>query len=128
MVHIKHKIRGATKIEIRGEPRYRSRRGIRRTQRKTPGNRTVVHYKKKAPGKALCAICKNYLHGLPRGLPVKIRRLSKTDRTVQRPFGANLCSPCTREILIWRARVKHKLARPDEVPISLREFILPGAK
>ncbi len=122
MVHVKHRTRGAPKIEMKGAPRYRSR-SLTRVQRRTPGGRTVTHYNKQKPGFAVCAICKKPLHGLPREVPVRVKKLTRTDLTVQRPFGANLCSPCTREILIWRARIKHKLSRADEIPISFREFV-----
>jgi len=122
MVHGKHKTRGAPKIEMKGAPRYRSR-SFRKTQTRTPGGKTIVQYTKPKPGFAVCAICKNPLHGLKRGTPIQIRKLTRTDLTVQRPFGANLCSPCTREILIWRARIKHKMAKADDVPISYREFV-----
>ena len=123
MVHVKHRTRGAPKIVMRGEPRFKSRRGLRRTQRKTPGSITVVHYEKKKAGKPLCAICKNYLHGIPRAKPIVMSHMSRTEKTVQRPFGANLCSPCTRKVLVWKARVKHKIAKADDVPIHYREFV-----
>jgi len=127
MVHVKHRTRGAPKIEMKGAPRYRSRVSLVRVQRKTPGGKTVTHYKKQKPGFAICAICKKPLHGLPRVIPVRVKSLTRTDLTVQRPFGANLCSHCSREILIWRARVKHKLLRVDEIPISYKEFVKIGA-
>ena len=127
MVHVKHKTRGAPKIEMKGAPKYRSRVAHRKTQRRTPGGKTVTHYIKPKPGFAICAICKKPLHGISREASAKAKKLSRTDLTVQRPFGANLCSPCTREIIIWRARVKHKLTRPDEIPISLKEFVKIGA-
>ena len=124
MVHVKHTTRGAAKVAMRGEPRYRARKGIRRVQRKTPGGRTVVHYEKKNISKAVCAICKGYLQGLNIGTSAEMKKLSRTDRTVQRPFGAYLCSPCSREILSWRARVKHKLVKADDVPIHYRQFVM----
>lgn len=123
MVHVKHKTRGAPKIEMRGAPRYRSRTAYRQTQRKTPGGKTVVHYVNRKPGFAICAICKKPLHGITRATPVKTKNLTRTDLTVQRPFGANLCSPCSREIIVWRARLKHKMVRKDDVPITYREFV-----
>jgi large subunit ribosomal protein L34e len=122
MVHIKHRIRGAPKIEMKGAPRYRSRSLIK-SQRKTPGGKTVTHYTKPKPGFAVCAICKKPLHGLPREVPIRVGRLTRTALTVQRPFGANLCSRCSREIIVWRAKVKHKIAKKDDVPINFREFV-----
>gem|GEM_PF-326580 len=122
MVHTKHTTKRKGRIETRGEPRYRSR-SLRQVQRKTPGSRTVTHYEKRLPGVALCAICKDTLHGLPRANNAKVKRFSKSTLTVQRPFGANLCSSCSRDIIRWRARVQHNLCREDEVPISYRQYV-----
>ena len=123
MVHIKHKVRGAPKIVMKGAPRYRSRVAYRKTQRKTPGGKTINQYIKRRPGVAICAICKKPLHGLPRKNITEMQKTNRTSRTIQRPFGANLCSPCSREILRWRARIKHKLLKADDIPISYREFV-----
>ena len=123
MVHIKHKIRGAPKIEMRGEPRYRARKGIRRVARKTPGSKTIIHYEKKVYGTPICAICKKNLHGVKRGTSIAMSKLTRTDLTVQRPFGANLCSPCSREILRWRARLKHNFVKENEIPLAIKQYI-----
>jgi large subunit ribosomal protein L34e len=123
MVHVKHKVRGAPKIEMKGAPRYRSKVSLVRVQRRTPGGRTVTHYKKPKPNIAKCAICKMPLHGLPRLIPAKAKKAKRTVLTIQRPFGANLCSSCMRDILRWRVRLKYKLCNIDEIPISIKEFV-----
>jgi large subunit ribosomal protein L34e len=126
MVHTKHATRGKSRIEMRGEARYRSR-SFKRVQRKTPGARTVTHYTKSSPSVALCGLCKEPLHGLPRARDIKVRSFSRSQLTVQRPFGANLCSGCSREIIRWRARVQHKLVRLDEIPISYKQYVKVSA-
>ena len=105
-----------------GKPRHRSR-SFKRVQRKTPGGRTVTHYKHKMHGKHLCAICKNLVHGRPRGRPVEIKRLNKSARSPERPFGGMFCSNCSRHIIILRARLKNKIIKAEEIPISLREYV-----
>ncbi|HKZ49749.1 MAG TPA: hypothetical protein VJ110_01980 [Candidatus Nanoarchaeia archaeon] len=125
MVHIKHRTRHGGKLIMKGAPRYRSRT-FRKVQRKTPGSKTVVQYIKRNPSVAHCGSCKNPLHGLPRARDRKIKHFSRTQLTTQRPFG-NLCSSCSRDIIRWRARVQHKLARPDEIPISYRQYVKVGA-
>ncbi|MCL2156598.1 MAG: 50S ribosomal protein L34e [Methanobrevibacter sp.] len=77
------------------ELRYRSR-SYRRIHRKTPGSKTVLRYKKKKPSKHVCAECGQLLHGVPRGRPYEIRKLSKTKKRPNRPFGGYLCSKCAR--------------------------------
>ncbi len=122
MAHKRTKTKGAAKIEMRGETRYRSRT-LRRVQRVTPGGRTVVHYNYKSQGKHTCAICGDVLLGKPRGKPFEIAKLSKSERKPERPFGGMLCSPCSRRIMKLRAQLKGGLIKQEEVPISLRGYV-----
>jgi len=71
-------------------------RTYRRVHVRTPGGRTVLHMKRRAPEKPHCANCRIVLHGTVRALPFEIRKLSKTERRPQRPFGGVLCSSCAR--------------------------------
>ncbi|OPY26735.1 MAG: 50S ribosomal protein L34e [Methanobacterium sp. PtaU1.Bin242] len=83
--------------------RYRSR-SYKRTFKKTPGGRTVLHYKKKKPSKHLCAECGKLLHSVPRGRPYQIKKLSKSKKRPNRPYGGNLCSECMRKVFKKEAR------------------------
>jgi large subunit ribosomal protein L34e len=76
------------------EGRKRSR-SFRRIYVKTPGGRTVIHYKRRKPGRAKCG-CGAVLMGAPRGIPSVMRKLSKTEKRPERPFGGVLCSKCMR--------------------------------
>jgi len=79
-------------------PQLRSR-SLRRKRIRTPGNRLIVRYEDRRPKIAKCAICKKPLHGIPRLNPVDMRKLAKTKRRPERPYGGNLCSSCMRELL-----------------------------
>jgi large subunit ribosomal protein L34e len=79
--------------------RFKSRT-FRRVKVKTPGGKTVTQYKKKKPAKAICSGCKNPLKGVPRERPYKMRKLAKTKKRPERPFGGALCSKCTRKRII----------------------------
>ncbi|MGL6297610.1 MAG: 50S ribosomal protein L34e [Methanobacteriaceae archaeon] len=83
--------------------RYRSR-SYKRTFKKTPGGNTVLRYKKKKPSKHICAKCGEQLHGVPRGRPYEIRKLSKSKKRPNRPYGGYLCTKCTREHFKSEAR------------------------
>ncbi|ABU82373.1 50S ribosomal protein L34e [Ignicoccus hospitalis] len=74
-------------------PAYRSR-SRRRVYKRTPGGKTVVHFEKRKPKAARCAICGRPLGGVPRGRPVEIRKLSKTERRPERPYGGYICHAC----------------------------------
>ena len=83
--------------------RYRSR-SYKRTFKKTPGGVTVLHYKKKKPSKHLCADCGKLLHAVPRARPYQIRKLPKSKKSPNRPYGGYLCSECARKIFKREAR------------------------
>ncbi len=72
-------------------------RNLKRRKTRTPGNRLVIHYRGKKHGKAICAICKRPLHGVPNLKSSSMRKLPKTKRRPERPFGGSLCSSCMRE-------------------------------
>ncbi|MDI6737867.1 MAG: 50S ribosomal protein L34e [Nanoarchaeota archaeon] len=84
-------------------PRYRSRT-FRRVFVKTPGGKTVMHYRKRKPSKAHCAGCGALLHGVPRERPFIMQRMGKTEKRPERTFGGELCSKCTRIRLKGHAR------------------------
>jgi len=110
------------KIEMSGRPRHRSR-SMKRKQVKTPGRKTVTHYEPKMHSKHLCAICNGILHGKPRGRPVEIQKLSKTERGPVRPFGGMLCSGCTRKIMVIRAKIAGKKMNMNDIPLSLKNYV-----
>jgi len=83
---------------------YKRSRSLRRLQVKVPGGRTIVHYKKKKPGKAKCGKCGSILKGIPRERHHKIIKLPKTKKRPERPYGGNLCSNCTRLLIIEKSR------------------------
>ncbi|ADP77677.1 LSU ribosomal protein L34E [Methanothermus fervidus DSM 2088] len=85
------------------QPRYRSR-SYRKVFKRTPGGRTVVHYEKRKPNPARCAGCGKVLHGVPRERPYRIRKLSKTKRRPNRPYGGYYCSECMRKVFKKEAR------------------------
>jgi large subunit ribosomal protein L34e len=86
---------------VRGSRRSRT---FRRIHVKTPGNRVVMHYKKRKPGKAICAICKTELKGVPRERQYKMQNMPKTAKRPERPYGGYLCTKCMRKKIIEKAR------------------------
>ena len=85
------------------KPMHKSRSWKRKVVR-TPGNRLVVHYKKKKVGAAKCARCKKPLSGVPRLRPTELKKLPKTKKRPERPFGGNLCPSCMREVMREKVR------------------------
>ncbi|MBU2562014.1 MAG: 50S ribosomal protein L34e [Nanoarchaeota archaeon] len=89
------------------QPSRRSRT-LRRVHRRTPGSRTVLHFKKRKPAKAICSQCGKVLAGVPRERPYKMQRLPKTKKRPERPYGGRLCSACARRAIIASARKAQK--------------------
>ncbi|MBI4181741.1 MAG: 50S ribosomal protein L34e [Candidatus Aenigmarchaeota archaeon] len=80
----------------------RSRSFRRRTVR-TPGGTLKTRYEDRRPAPAKCAQCKGPLAGVPRAGPAAMRKLAKSSRRPNRPFGGTLCSACSRTVLKARA-------------------------
>lgn len=83
-------------------PRLRSR-SLRRVYVKTPGGRTVIHYRFRRPKVAKCSSCKGSLKGVPHERPNEMKKISKTKRRPSRPY-PNLCSKCMRKKIIEGAK------------------------
>lgn len=84
-------------------PRKRSR-SLRKIYVKTPGGRTTVHYKHRKPKAAKCGRCGARLFGIARERPCRMRKMGKSMKKVNRPYGGNLCSKCMREMFVEKAR------------------------
>ncbi len=74
---------------------------------KVPGGALKIHYKKRKPQFAHCAICATRLLGVPRLLTSKFRNLPKSSKRPKRIFGGYLCSSCARDQIISKARLKY---------------------
>lgn len=77
---------------------------ISRVKRRTSSGRVVIRPKRKKPKIAKCANCGKPLHGVPRKIPSEIRKLAKTKKRPERPYGGYLCSSCMRELFKEKAR------------------------
>ncbi|RLG55183.1 MAG: 50S ribosomal protein L34e [Candidatus Hydrothermarchaeota archaeon] len=85
------------------QPRYRSKAQAKLFVR-VPSGRTVVHYRRRLPGKAVCGVCGALLSGVPRARPAAMRKLPKSKKKPNRPYGGNLCPKCSRRMIIERVR------------------------
>jgi len=79
-------------------------RTFRRVFVKTPGNRTVLHHRKAKPKKATCSKCKKVLPGVASERPYVLRKMSKSAKRPERPYGGILCSSCTRATMKEKAK------------------------
>lgn len=84
-------------------PRYRSRT-FRRVFVRTPGAKTVLHYRRRKNGKPTCAQTGQVLPGVARGTPAQVRALPKSQRRPERPYGGVLSSRAMRRKMVEKAR------------------------
>jgi len=84
-------------------PSKQKSRKLRRVFVKIPGGVTKIHYRRRKPKHAKCAICKKPLHGVPRLIPSKFKDLPKSSKKPIRPY-SNLCSNCMRRTIIEKIR------------------------
>jgi len=108
---------------MKGRPRYRTK-ALKKIRRRTPGGKTIVQYKHKKPGKHICAICKELVHGRPRGRPIEIRKLHKSERSTERPFGGMLCSKCSRKIQSYKAKLRFGVITKEDIPLSVMKYVV----
>jgi|YelNatPaOPRAMG01_1025707.scaffolds.fasta_scaffold05813_13 large subunit ribosomal protein L34e len=71
---------------------------------RVPSGKVSVKKKWKKPAVAKCAVCGKPLQGVPKLRAVEIRKLPKSKRKPERPYGGYLCSKCARELFREKAR------------------------
>lgn len=89
------------------EGKFKSRR-FRRVSVKTPGGKTVKHYRKRKPSPAICAIYGTVLPGVPKMRDSKVRNLPKSQRRPDRPYGGVLSSKAMRVVIKEHARMENE--------------------
>lgn len=78
------------------EGRFKSGR-FRKSKVKLPGGRTTIRFSEQKPKGARCAQTGKRLHGVPRVRPVHARRMAKSAKRPERPFGGELSSEAMRK-------------------------------
>lgn len=78
-------------------------RSLRRVRLRTPAGATT-HYKARGVSGAECPIAHIRLPGVPRLSISRLRKIAKTRRRPQRPFGGVLSSKAMRAIFVMKAR------------------------
>lgn len=78
-------------------------RSMIKVKKRVQGNRTAVHFRRRNPSSAKCGGCGKPLNGVPRLRVTKLKKLSKTKKRPERPYGGHLCTGCSRGV--FRERV-----------------------
>lgn len=67
-------------------------------------SKTILREKRRKIKFAKCAICKKPLHGTKRLEVNELKKLSKSEKRPERPYGGYLCSECAKELFKQKAR------------------------
>jgi len=70
----------------------------------TPGGKNVLRHGLRPPKKPHCANCGKVLAGVARARPNALRKMSKSQKGPSRAYAGMLCSPCSRRVIIAKAR------------------------
>lgn len=73
-------------------------RKAKKIKKRTPSGRSVIRRGRRNPSTAKCAGCGAILHGMPRLRPSDLRKIPKSKRKPNRPYGGRLCSKCMRDV------------------------------
>jgi large subunit ribosomal protein L34e len=76
----------------------------RKTYKKLPGGKTVIKIVQRTPSKPRCATSGQILHGVARGSNTARKKMSKSSKRPQRPYGGVYSSKVSRLILKQRIR------------------------
>lgn len=77
---------------------------MKKVKRRTPSGKINIHKKREKPALAKCANCKKPLQGVPKLVSSQMRKLAKTKRRPEKPYGGYLCTSCSRELFRERIR------------------------
>ncbi len=104
-----------TELNVRGT---RRRLKKKRVAVRTPGGKIVYHYKVKRQSPARCAICGRPLNATPTGPKSFMRKLPKSKKRPNRPYGGYLCPSCLRRIILKRALKEGEILLKGEASVT----------
>ena len=71
---------------------------------KTPGGKTILSHRRRKPSKARCSVTGEVLPGVPQANPTNLRKMTKSQRRPERPFGGVLSGKAMRSHFRAQAR------------------------
>lgn len=101
-----------------------SHRRMKRKSVRVPSGKAVIRTVKGKPGDHACAICSSRLQvKTGRKRPIEISKLSGTRRRISRPYGAHLCTACTRKLFSMKAMIEAKELKPENVDVRFKKYL-----
>ncbi|HHQ45083.1 MAG TPA: 50S ribosomal protein L34e [Candidatus Altiarchaeales archaeon] len=112
------------------EPKKRSR-SVKKVKTRTPGGRTVTHYKAKKHSKNVCGRCSAVLKGVASGGPAEVRKTTRSAKGPAKPYSGVLCTKCLDELARYVTRIEATMVEGFEGldlkrDLSLEKFLPRG--
>jgi len=102
--------------------RFLRTRSKKRVHKRTT-KETKLTFKSKKVSQAHCAICAGHLAGVPRLEKAELKKLSKTKRRPEVPFGGHLCTKCRRTVFEEAAMVKSGVKEIEDVRYQVLPYV-----
>ncbi|MFH1403071.1 MAG: hypothetical protein ABIH11_02245 [Candidatus Altiarchaeota archaeon] len=97
----------------------RRTKSTKKIKKKSPGGRTVTHYKRKDSGAAKCGRCGRILAGVKAGTSAKVRNTSKSGKAPGKPYSGELCNKCLDDMAKYVTRTGVKYSGKDYSDIEV---------
>ncbi|MBN1159727.1 MAG: 50S ribosomal protein L34e [Candidatus Diapherotrites archaeon] len=90
---------------------------------KRASKETRLKFKAKKVSPAHCAACSGILAGVPRKDKAELKKLAKTKRRPQVPFGGHLCASCRKTVFEEAAMVSSGTKEIESVRYKLLPYV-----
>jgi large subunit ribosomal protein L34e len=80
---------------------------------RTPGGRTVTHFKSERAGRAQCGRCGVQLAGVATGSSTEMTGMASSLKAPDRPFGGALCPKCLESLIRYATRTEVKYSASE---------------
>ena len=90
---------------------------------KRASKETRLTFKAKKVSPAHCAVCSGKLAGVPRLEKAQIKKLSKTKRRPEVPFGGQLCTACRRTVFEEAAMVNSGVKEIEDLRFQILPYV-----
>jgi ribosomal protein L34E len=92
---------------------------VKKVKRRTPGARTVTHFRRGRASRIKCGRCGRGLSGVAYS-PAGIRKTPKGSRTPTRPHAGVLCGSCLDALVRYATRMEVKYTNPEYADLDFR--------
>jgi large subunit ribosomal protein L34e len=107
-------------------------RSTKKVKVRTPGGRTVTHYRAEKAQRSTCGRCGTHLSGMATGTSTEVSSKSASSKAPARPYAGVLCSDCLDTLIryVTRQEVKNRSAENADIKIqrdlTLEKFLPRG--